>query len=58
MTKPNKYDAMTTDNFDRLLLGLMEESSYRELLAIPGVYEAVSEYFNNDILQAWEDEQS
>ncbi len=51
------YDAMTTDDFDRHLLGVMECMTPAQILDIPGVYEVVSEELNNDTLDAWAAEQ-
>jgi len=52
-----KYDKMTQAEFARIL----EEKYYQlhpgEVLSIPGVWELVSEYLNNEILEAWEAEQ-
>jgi len=54
----NDYSAMTTEDFDRLLAGAMdEEVSPSALLAIPGIYEVVSEHYNNAVLDAWMAEQ-
>jgi hypothetical protein len=41
------------DDFDRILADLMDEQPASHLLSIPGVYEAVSEHFNNDVIDAW-----
>ena len=51
------YSKMTDDDFDRILLELVEEEKASTLLQIPGVYEVVSEYFNNEVLSMWDDEQ-
>ena len=49
------YDKMTQDEFDEILSELMdEEKSPSRLLAVPGIYEVVSEYYNNSILEVWE----
>lgn len=50
----NRYDKMTADDFDRILREIIDELSTSELLSIPGVYEAVSEEFNNEVLSRWE----
>lgn len=50
------YANMTDEDFDRILARLVIENA-AVLLAIPGVYEVVSEYFNNDVLTIWEEEQ-
>ena len=48
------YDDMTNDDYDRILADIMDEGCASALLLIPGVYEVVSEYFNNEVLKAWE----
>jgi len=48
---------MGQDDFDRLLGDCMESHGARNLLSISGVYEAVSEYFNDVVLERWEIEQ-
>lgn len=54
----NNYDAMTTEDFDRLLAKVMdEEVCPSALLGIPGIYEVVSEHYNNAVLDAWTEEQ-
>jgi len=47
---------MTSDEFDEILIRLVDEHSASNLLTIPGVYEIVAEYMNNDVIQVWEDE--
>ena len=47
------YDKLTDEEFDEILVKLIEDTPARELIQIPGVYEAVSEYFNNDVLDIW-----
>jgi len=42
------YSQMTNEEFDSIL----EEISGCDL-SIPGVYEAVSEEYNNDVLETW-----
>ena len=52
-----KYDAMTDEDFDRLLLVAMKDDGMGNVLTIPGVYECVSEHYNNEVLDKWEYEQ-
>jgi uncharacterized protein YfbU (UPF0304 family) len=52
----DRYAEMTDDDFDRILGDLIEENAHT-LLSIPGVYEATSENFNNEVLTRWEIEQ-
>ena len=48
------YGKMTSGEFDELLAEIMDEGKASDLLSITGVYEAVSEHFNNDVLSLWE----
>jgi len=49
------FNKITNVEFDRALADILDTMSAREVLAIPGVYEATSECLNNDILDyAWE----
>jgi len=52
----SNYDEMKDDDFDRILVGILEESLASELISIPGVYEAVSEFYNNEVLERWDEE--
>ena len=49
----NKYDKMTQEEFDEILFEIALENA-GSLMTIPGVYEAVSEYYNDDVLEKWE----
>jgi hypothetical protein len=42
----------TQEQFDEALQDLIDESPASALLAVPGVYEAVSECFNNEVIDA------
>lgn len=55
----NKYQKMTHEDFINNLIEVMEEEvkNMADLLTIPGVYEVVSEYFNNSVLDKWEEKQ-
>ena len=55
-TRETTYEALTNEKFDELLAEIMNESPASHLLDIPGVYEAVSEHFNNEVLERWEQE--
>lgn len=56
------YSKMTTEDFDRLLQQLINADLDRctdraaSLLAIPGIYEILAEHYNNDVLEAWDEE--
>jgi hypothetical protein len=43
---------MTDGDFDEILKRIMNEEG-ANMLSIPGVYELVSEYYNNDIIDEW-----
>jgi hypothetical protein len=45
---------MSEDDFSATLAELLAEMPISAILAIPGVYEAVSEELNNDVLARWE----
>lgn len=45
---------ITDVEFDRILAEILDESPASTLLSVPGVYEVVSEHFNNDVLRCWE----
>ena len=47
---------MDQENFDRLLLDVIEEAAAGEILAVPGVAELLSEHFNNEIIDMWDRE--
>jgi hypothetical protein len=51
-------NVITTELFDKKLAELLDKMSGYELLAIPGLYEVVSEHLNNDVLKALEEEKS
>ena len=44
---------ITNQEYDNILSELIIENSAM-LLTIPGVYEVLSEHFNNEILDRWE----
>ena len=51
------YSKCTDEDFQRILENIIdEECTPSSLLSIPGVYEAVSEEFNNAVLSKWKDE--
>ena len=41
---------ISQEQFDAALARILDESPASHLLSVPGVYEAVSEYFNNAVL--------
>jgi hypothetical protein len=56
----NRYDKMTTEDFDRLLADVIdrEHPKASDLLTVPGIYEILSEHLNNAVLEAWDEEQA
>ena len=46
---------LTSEKFEELLLEIVIDDE-GSVLDIPGVYEIVSEYFNNDVLAAFDEE--
>ena len=55
--KMRKYNEMTQEDFDRILMVLVNQNTASYLLNIPGVYELVAEDYNNMVLEYWEQEQ-
>lgn len=45
------WDAITDEAFDNELARLAGRMSGAQLLSVPGVYEALSEHFNNEVLK-------
>ena len=44
-------DPVSSEEFDAALTSILDEATTAELLSIPGVYEVVSEHYNNDALK-------
>lgn len=53
-----RYDKMSDTAFDRILLEVMNKDGMGNVLTVPGVYEAVSEHYNNEVLDTWDEEQA
>ena len=49
---------ITSEEFDRILEDILSEMKGNQLLDIEGFYEVVSEYFNNEILERYDEEQA
>ena len=49
------YSKMTTEDFENTLRKLVNSMPNGILLLIPGVYEIVAEYYNNEVLELWAD---
>jgi hypothetical protein len=45
---------ITDEEFDQLLIQIINEHPASNLLSIPGIYEILSEEFNNEILDRFE----
>ncbi len=43
------------EKFDKALQSILDGMTGTQLLVIPGLYEVVSEYLNNDVLQLLKD---
>jgi hypothetical protein len=50
------YSWITDEMFSEKLEEILDEGSASDLLAIPGIYEIVSEHFNNDVIERLVDE--
>jgi len=52
-------DKITTEDFDRILIEdiLGHKCKAVDLISIPGIYEILSEHFNNEVIELWESEQ-
>lgn len=51
------YSKMTQEDFDRILMSILQEIKASELIGVSGFYEVVSEEFNNEVFEKWEREQ-
>lgn len=47
-----KIEEITDEMFDNKLLEILEEIPMIAILRVEGVYEAVSEHYNNDVIDA------
>jgi hypothetical protein len=54
MKAKGDYDDVSDEWFDETLRQIVSEQSAGQILAIPGVYEVLAEYFNNEVLSRWE----
>ena len=44
------YNKITTAEFDHVLANILDKLSGEQVMGVPGVYEIVSEHFNNEAL--------
>lgn len=56
MSSKDPYAEMPQEDFDRILLQILEEKTGAQLIHIPGIVEILNEHFNNEILDRWEEE--
>lgn len=47
------YSKMTDSDFDRYLTEAVRSLSAEQWLAIPGIYDVMREAYNNEVLDAW-----
>ena len=52
------YSKMTQDDFMNHLVKVVEDMNPIQILAVPGVYEVLSETLNNEVLDSWAADQS
>ena len=49
---------MSQNEFDCILMEILQETKASELISVPGFYEIVSEEFNNEVLDRWSEKQN
>lgn len=52
-----EYDKMTDSDFDNYLIDIINKNysvAPASIIQIPGIYEILSEHFNNEVLERWE----
>lgn len=56
----SKYGKLTHDDFNAYLGEIIDSTCPKpsKLLQIPGIYETLSEHFNNEVLDRWESDNS
>ena len=52
------YSKCTQTEFIKTYEGFIETLSIGEISTVPGVFELLSEYYNNDILDLWSENQA
>lgn len=50
----HRYENMTDEEFQSILTDIVATEG-TDILSIPGVYEILSEHFNNEVLKTWEE---
>ena len=48
------YSALTDDEFDEILIEILNEQAASTFVTIDGIYEILREEFNNTVLERWE----
>ncbi len=48
-------DEISSDEFDEILIRIVDQEPGETLIQIPGVYEVLSEYYNNEVIDWWRD---
>uniref|UniRef100_A0A6H1ZSR7 Uncharacterized protein n=1 Tax=viral metagenome TaxID=1070528 RepID=A0A6H1ZSR7_9ZZZZ len=49
----NMGDPIPEEDFVRILINILEKENGATLIAIPGIYEILSEEFNNQVIADW-----
>ena len=47
------YSDCTQEEFNAVLLAILDNMKASDLLTIPGIYEILAEEFNNEVLDQW-----
>ena len=50
----NKYKDLTQEKFDDLLMELIGHKTVFSIIHLSGIYEILSEEYNNDVLELWD----
>lgn len=58
VVKKINYNDLSDNEFDCILLEILQETKASELIRVPGIYEILREEFNNEILTRWENKQN
>lgn len=46
---------ITSQEFDTILVRILEKTTAADLIFVPGIYEILAEYYNNEVLRIYED---
>ena len=57
MEKKELPSTAKDDDFDRILISIINDMSASDLLSIPGIYEILSKHLKSRILETWEEDQ-